>query len=97
MWASVLPFQPKYRLAHPKFYLFTLSKTTLSGSKCPNNILFYFEKGSTGGLASNFSQRLSNRRAIAVAGRDEGRLKDVIQDYGGAHMQVRFFKENSEC
>ena len=40
----VLPFQPNYRLAHPKNYLFILSKKIFSGSKYPKNILFNFEK-----------------------------------------------------
>ena len=33
MKASVLPFQPKYRLGHPENYLFSLSKKAFSGSK----------------------------------------------------------------
>ena len=45
-WVAVLPFWPKYRLAHPGNYLFSLSVNILSGSKYPKNILFDFEKGS---------------------------------------------------
>ena len=48
MLQSVLPFWPNYRLAHPKNYLFLLSRKMFSGSKYPKNILFNFEKGSTG-------------------------------------------------
>ena len=45
---SVLIFQPKYRLGQPETYLFPLYKKIFSGSKYPKNILFNFEKGSTG-------------------------------------------------
>ena len=44
---AVLPFKPKYRLAHPENYLFSLSKKIYSGSKDSNNKLIDFEKGST--------------------------------------------------
>ena len=44
---TVVLFQPKYRLAHPENYLFSLSKRILSESKYPRKILFNFEKIST--------------------------------------------------
>ena len=46
-WSPVLPIQPRYRLAHPENYLFSLSKKIFSGSKYPKNIKFNFEKRST--------------------------------------------------
>ena len=42
-----ITFQPKYRLAQPENYVFSLSKGIFSGSKHPKNILLYFGKGST--------------------------------------------------
>ena len=45
---AVVIFWPKYRLAHPENYLFSLSKNIFSGSKYPKKILFNFEKRSTG-------------------------------------------------
>ena len=47
-WWTVLPFRPNDRLAHPENYLFLLSRKIFSWSKYPINILFNFEKGSTG-------------------------------------------------
>ena len=45
--ATVVHFWPKSRLGHPKTYEFSLSKNLTSGSKYPQNILFYFENRST--------------------------------------------------
>ena len=36
---SVLLFKPKYRLAHPENYLFSLSKKIFSGSKYPKKLI----------------------------------------------------------
>ena len=52
----VVLFQPKYRLAHPENYLFSLSKKIFSGSKYPKNILFIFENRSTAGNVHPNSQ-----------------------------------------
>ena len=41
-------FSPKYRLSHPKKYIFSLSNKKFSGSEHPKNISFHFEKRSTG-------------------------------------------------
>ena len=48
--AAVVIFWPKLRSTHPENYLFLLSIKIFSGSKYPKNILFNFEKGSTGWL-----------------------------------------------
>ena len=47
MRAVVVRFKPKYRLAHPENYLFSLSKKNFSGWKYPKKYIFYFGKGST--------------------------------------------------
>ena len=52
MWGTMLPFQPKHRLADPENNLFSLSQKIFSGSKYPKNLLFNFEKGNAGGGGS---------------------------------------------
>ena len=53
VWSSVvvitvLPFQPKYQLGHPKNYLFSLPTKIFSGSKYPKTTSFNFENRSAG-------------------------------------------------
>ena len=43
-------FMLRDRSGHPEYYLFSLSKTLVVGSKHPTNILLNFEYKSTGGL-----------------------------------------------
>ena len=45
---QVVLLKPKNQLAHSENYFFALSQKNLSGSKYPKNILFGFEKRSTG-------------------------------------------------
>ena len=63
---SVLPFSPKYRLAQPGNYLFSLSKKIFSGSKYPKSILFSFEKGSTDLYTKNMGVRSLGIRVAVV-------------------------------
>ena len=46
-WYPVLPFQPKYRLGHPKNHYFHYLKKYFLDQSIQKNILFNFEKGST--------------------------------------------------
>ena len=61
-------FQPKYRLCHPRNYLFLLSNTIFSGLKYPENKLFNSEKSFTAGVhgsAVSFEEQGSAARKLA--------------------------------
>ena len=56
MKPSVLPFKPKYRLGHPKNYLFSLLKKYFLDQSIQKIFYFIFEKGSTGNHMPALSQ-----------------------------------------
>ena len=48
----MLLLQPKHRLDHLENYLLSLSRTTISGSEYPKNMLFHYENRSTDRMRS---------------------------------------------
>ena len=57
-------FDAKYRLGHPDYSLFRLSKKAISRSKYLSNILFIFQK--KGGVQVSTAVRLSDGGLVVV-------------------------------
>ena len=87
--APVLLFWPKYRLAHPEIYLFSLP-VFFSGSKYPKNILFTFENRSTD---EHGNSRARGRRTVEASCYTETRT--LLCEMGDMLTSASFLAEIS--